>query len=102
MAAFCAELSEFTYAVEPRRPSSSAPHQPKGRCRSGWNPVRATARATSRLAAEPEPLALMPGAALTLSRCAPTIRVSVVSPPGQSAIRLYPVAPPELEEWWCG
>ena len=42
MAAFCAAVSEFTYAVEPRSPSSSAPHQPNRRCRVGWKPVRAT------------------------------------------------------------
>ena len=88
MLARCAVLSEFTYAVEPRSPSSSAPHQPNRRCRDGWKPARDTARATSRFAAEPEPLSLMPGPAVTLSRCAPIIRVSVVSPPGQSAIRL--------------
>src|SRR4051812_10622930 len=115
MAARCAEDREFTYAVEPRSPSSSAPHQPNRRCRVGRKPERATASATSRLAAEPLPLSLMPGPAVTLSRGAPTEpvrlwlrpgpavtlarwarfrRVRPVSPRGQWAIRLYPVAPP--------
>ncbi|MCP9980499.1 hypothetical protein [Actinomadura madurae] len=41
----------------------------------------------------------MPGPADTLSRCAPVISVSSVSPPGQSAIRLYPVAPLRENDW---
>jgi len=42
---------------------------------------------------EPEPLSLMPGPAVTLSRWLPDIRMLFVSPPGQSAIRSQPVAP---------
>jgi hypothetical protein len=38
------------------------------------------------LAAEPEPLSLMPGPAVTLSRWPPTMSVFAVLPPGQSAI----------------
>lgn len=54
----------------------------------GWYPVRATASAVSSTAAEPEPLSLMPGPAVTLSRWEPAMTTCPVSPPGQSAIRL--------------
>ncbi|GAA5765655.1 hypothetical protein Aros01_02145 [Streptosporangium roseum] len=49
---------------------------------------RETSSAVSRMAALPEPLSLMPGPAVTLSRCAPTMRMSFGSPPGQSAMTL--------------
>src|SRR4028118_2382954 len=45
--------------------------------------------AVSRIADEPEPLSLMPGPSMTLSRCAPAMTTLSVFLPGSSAMTLW-------------
>src|SRR5690606_19580301 len=69
---------------EPIRPDSSAPHQAKRSLFGAW--TLAMFRATSSSAAEPDPLSLMPGPAVTPSRWAPDITTLSGSPHGLSAM----------------
>jgi hypothetical protein len=73
--------------LEPIRPDSSADHQKNSTVLRGF--TFAIWIAVSRIAAEPEPLSLIPGPALTESRCAPTV-ILFASPlsPGSVALML--------------
>jgi hypothetical protein len=68
---FSASESPATYSFDPMRPDSSAPHHAKRTALVGL--TLAICSATSRMAADPEPLSLMPGPAWTESRCAPAM-----------------------------
>ena len=82
-------IRSATYAVEPTRPASSAPHHAKRIRLRGCAPSLAISSAISISVPEPEPLSLMPGPSSTLSRCAPTTIVRSGSPASVSAVRLY-------------
>ena len=77
-------LNPVTYAVEPIRPDSSAPHHAKRSVFCGFS--LAMFSAISSRAAEPLPLSLMPGPAWTESRWAPAITTLSLLVPGSSAI----------------
>jgi hypothetical protein len=75
--------------VEPISPPSSSPHQANRTVFCGF--TLAIISAVSSRAAEPEPLSLMPGPAVTLSRWAPAITTLSSLVPGSSAITLTSV-----------
>jgi hypothetical protein len=68
------------------RSASWAPHHAKRTVFCGW--TWAICNATSRSAALPEPLSLIPGPARTESRCAPAITTLLSSPVFVSASTL--------------
>src|SRR5262245_61315571 len=72
--------SSVTYAVDPSRPSSSAPQKAKRTLFLTLLPSRGSCLAISRIAAVPLPLSLIPGPAGTLSRWAPTTTTLSAAP----------------------